>query len=134
MLTGMLTSYMSRIMPEHRSTSRVSWLYLLLPLMGCAAPKPQLAVSQPPAPVAPLYTGTIAAIRPESSAQDPTGSLQQIMTILGQPAPQPANASEIIMRMPDNSIKTSVQAPQPALAAGSKVAVMAGSTAALQPY
>lgn len=103
--------------------------------MGCAAPKPQLAASpQPQAPAAPLYSATIAAIRPESSSQDPTGALQQTLSILGQPAPQPVNVSEIVMRMPDNSIKTSVQPPQPALTAGSKIVVTAGSAASHQPY
>jgi hypothetical protein len=102
--------------------------------VGCAAPKPQLAASPPPTPAAPLYSATIAAIRPESSSQDPTGSLQQIMSILGQPAPRAADVSEIVMRMPDNSVKTSVQPAQPALTAGAKVVVTAGPAAALQPY
>jgi hypothetical protein len=129
----MLTSGMFRISPEHR-LPRLSCLCLLLPLLGCAAAKPQLAASSPPALVAPpLYTGTITAIRPESSTPDPTGSLQQIMSILGQPAPPPANASEIVMRMPDNSIKTSVQAPRPALAAGSRIIITDGPVTSLQP-
>lgn len=131
----MLTSSMSRIPPEHRRpASPALWLCLLLPLMGCAAaPKPQLAVAPPPPQAAPLYSATIAAIRPESSSQDPTGSLQQIMSILGEPAPQAANASEIVMHMPDNSIKTSVQSTQPALAPGARVVVTAGPAASSQP-
>ncbi len=94
-------------------------LCLLLPIAACAAPKPQIAVSRP----APAYTGTIVSIRTESTAQDPTGALQQIASILGQPAPQPLTASEIVLRMPDGTIKTSVQPPSPALTAGGKAAI-----------
>ena len=55
------------------------------------------------------------------------------MSILGEPAPPPANASEIVMHMPDNSIKTSVQPPQSALTAGARVVVTAGPAASFQP-
>lgn len=133
----MLASGMSGIPPEHRPTrhqaSRALRFCLLLPIMGCAASKPQLAASPPPAPAAPLYSATIATIRPESSSQDPTGSLQKIMSILGQPVPRAADVSEIVMRMPDHSIKTSVQSSQPSLMAGARVVVIAGSTTSLQP-
>jgi hypothetical protein len=109
-------------------------LSLLLPLAACAAPRPQ-APAPAPQPVAQtIFSGTILSIRPESAAQDSTGSLQQIMTILGQPAPQPLNASEIVLRLPDGTIKTSVQAPQDSLSVGGKAAITAAAASGLQPY
>lgn len=116
-----------------RCTRPLARLCLLLPLAACAAPRPQLAANPPPVTAPITYSGTIIAVRPESSSQDPTGSLQQIMTILGQPAPQPLNCSEVALRLPDGTVKTSVQPSQATLAVGSKAAITATSTAAIQP-
>ena len=102
--------------------------------MGCAASKPQLAATQPQRTAVPVFTGTIAAIRPETSSQDTTGSVQQIMSILGEPAPPSLNASEIVLHMADNTFKTSVQPPSPGLTAGSRAAVMPPPNATIQPY
>lgn len=77
---------------------------------------------------APAYSGTIVAIRTESTVPDPTGALREIASILGQPAPQPVTASEIVLRMPDGAIKTSVQPPSPALMAGGKAAITAAGS------
>jgi hypothetical protein len=108
-------------------------LCLVLPLIACAA-KPQLAAAPPPPVAAPSYTGTIAAIRPESSGQDTTGSIQQIMTILGQPAAPAADASEVVLRLSDNTVRTNVQAPSAALAPGNRAMVTAPPNATIQPY
>jgi hypothetical protein len=56
------------------------------------------------------------------------------MTILGEAAPQPLQAAEIALRLPDNSIKTSVQAPVAALAPGSRAAITTGPDATIQPF
>jgi len=106
----------------------------LAPLAACAAPKPQLPVTQQQSVAPVVYPGTVVAIRPESSSQDPTGSLQQIMSILGQPAPQPLNASEVVMSMPDGTVKTSVESPTTSLTVGSKAAITANSGTGTQPY
>ena len=124
--------------PTHRTArhciGHMLGVALLAPTVGCAPSHPQLAVSQPQPSGPPANAGTIAAVRPVSSASDPTGSLHQIMSILGQPAPQPADASEIVLRMPDNSVKTNVQARPATLAAGSRAAITAGPVATIQPY
>jgi hypothetical protein len=82
----------------------------------------------------PAYTGAIAAIRPETSAQDTTGSIQQIMSILGQPAPPSLDAPEIVLRLTDNSVRTSVQASSTSLVAGSKAMVTSPPNVTIQPY
>jgi hypothetical protein len=132
----MLASNMPHLTPIHwpslRPTYRMLGLSLLL--SSCAATKAQIAVNQPQQLAPPTYSGTIAAIRPVSSSQDPTGSLRQIMSILGQTAPQPVDASEIVIRMPDDTIKTSVQPPQPSLMAGNKAVITAAPDATIQPY
>lgn len=115
-------------------TGRLLRLCLVLPVLGCSpAPKP-LTVSQPTLPP-PTSTGTIAAIRPESSLQDPTGALRQAMSILGYPAPPAVDMSEIVIRLPGDTIKTSVQ-PLPArLAVGSRAMITAAAPDVLiQPY
>jgi hypothetical protein len=113
---------------------RVLGLCLLLQIAGCAAPKAPIAVSQPQQPAPRTYSGTIAAVRPVSSAPDQTGSLRQILSILGQATPQPIDASEIVIRLPDNTIKTNVQAPQPSLMAGNKAVITPEPAAMIQPY
>ena len=113
---------------------RMLGLCLLLPVIGCAASKPQVATVQPLPMAVPAYTGTIAAIRPETSAQDTTGSIQQIMSILGQPAPPSLDASEIVLRLTDNTVRTSVQASSTSLTAGSKAMVTAPPNVTIQPY
>lgn len=117
------------------STSRsMLGLCLLLPIMGCAASKPQVAAIQPLPMAVPAYTGTIAAIRPETSSPDTTGSIHQIMSILGQPAPPSLNASEIVLRLADNTVRTSVQPSSTPLVAGSKAMVTAPPNVTIQPY
>jgi hypothetical protein len=129
---------MPRQTPEPRTARHhigyILGLALLTPTIGCSSHTPQPIASQPQPAGPRANAGTVAAVRPVSSAQDPTGSLHQIMSILGQAAPQPADASEIVLRMPDNTVKTSVQAPQTTLAAGSRAAVTAGPIATIQPY
>ena len=55
------------------------------------------------------------------------------MSILGQPVPQVTDASEIVVRMPDDTVKAKVQAPQSALGVGSKAVITTGPTATIQP-
>lgn len=83
--------------------------------------------------IAPAPPGTVAAIRSVTSSPDPTGSVRQIMSILGRSMPQLAEASEIIMRLPDESIKTNVQPPA-SLSVGEKAAITTGPDATIQPY
>jgi hypothetical protein len=56
------------------------------------------------------------------------------MSVLGQTAPQPVDASEIVIRLPDNTVKTNVQAPQPALASGNRAVITAEPSPTIQPY
>jgi hypothetical protein len=108
-------------------------LCLALPVIGCASPKAPASVT-PQAMAAPGISGTIAAIRPVTSSQDPTGALKQIMSILSQSAVPAVSASEIVMRLPDDTIKTSVQPAPAPLAPGSRAAITAGPDTAIQPY
>lgn len=122
--------------PKGRTTRyRAARLLGLCPLLvaaGCATSKVPVAAVQPQPSAPPAISGTIAAIRPETSSPDPTGSLQQIMSILGQPAPQVTDASEIVVRMPDDTVKAKVQAPQSTLAVGSKAVITTGPAATIQ--
>lgn len=56
------------------------------------------------------------------------------MTILGESAPQAVTASEIIVRLPDDTIKTNVQSSPSSLAVGSEAAITTGPDATIQPY
>lgn len=137
----MLMTLMPRKTPQPGSrrdqTRRILIFGGLLLGAGCASPTPKLAARQTPPPAPPSYAGTIVAIRPESSSQDPTGSIQQIMSILGETAPQPApqvvSASEIVIRMPGDTIKTSVQPHQDTLAVGSPAAIVEASDPSIKP-
>jgi hypothetical protein len=74
------------------------------------------------------------AIRPEASSQDPTGALQQIMSILGQPLPQAVETSEIVLHMPENMIKTSVQPQLASLMVGHKAMITGSPDTSIRPY
>jgi len=106
---------------------------LLLPLAACAAPAQPNAANAPPAPPPPAYTGTVLALRPESALPDPNGALAQIMTILGEPAPAAVNGTEIIIRLPDNGVRASVQPSASGFTLGGKAAIPDGPSAAIQP-
>jgi hypothetical protein len=56
------------------------------------------------------------------------------MSILGQRAAQPLNASEVVMSMPDGTVKTSVESPATSLTVGSRAAITANSGTGAQPY
>ncbi|WP_297493202.1 hypothetical protein [Acidocella sp.] len=120
--------------PNARDLIRFILFGVLLVTAGCAAAPPERAETQAQPAGIPLYSGTITAIRPETSYPDPTGSLRQIMSILGQPSPPAVNASEFVIRMPADTIKTIVQLPGSALSIGAKVALLPGSPALIQPF
>lgn len=107
---------------------------LLLSTAGCAAATPEHAVAQALSAGLPVYSGTIIAVRPEASYPDPTGALYQIMSILGQPVPRAVSASEIVIRMPGDTIKANVQPPAAAQLVGAKATLITTSMALIQPY
>ena len=125
--------------PKHLKSCRnmrsTAWVALLLPLSCCAAAAPKMVETQPAAPAPPLFTGVVVAIRPETSAPDPTGAYGQIMAILGRPAAVPAtvSASEIVLRLPDDSVKTNMQEDPGGLTVGSKAMVTAPPDSSIQP-
>ena len=119
--------------PRFRLPKPMSMGFLLLPLAACAASAPHVAVNAQPAPPPPAYTGTVLALRPESALPDPNGALAQIMTILGEPAPTALNATEIIIRLPDNGVRASVQPSASGFTIDGKAAILDGSGASIQP-
>lgn len=116
---------------------RPSWagaaLLLLLPLCGCAPAEKQAAGGQPSLATPPTYSGVIAALRPASSANDPTGAVAQIMSILGQPAAA-ASGTEIVIKLSDNSVKSIVQPSADGLSVGGKVMIAETPATSIQPY
>ena len=125
----------TRLMPMPAFRSIPLWLglaLLLAPLSSCAQPQKQLAASPPPA-AAPPPPCVVAALRPVSSASDPEGALAQIMSILQQPL-TPASGTEIIVRLPDNSVHSLVQSDASSLAPGIKAGIFRTPAVSIQPY
>ncbi len=81
-------------------------------LAGCAASHP---VAQRPVSLAQgvAYTATVLSVRPVGSGL----ALPQVMQILGEPAADPpAQAEEIVVQLPDGSVKSLVPPAGAALA------------------
>ncbi len=91
-------------------------------LAGCAAPRP--AAQQAAAPAQGVsYTAQVVSVRQVSAGL----ALNQVMQALGQQAPDaPAPAQEIVVQLPDGSVKSLVPPPGAApatLAPGTQVVI-----------
>ena len=96
------------------SAMRGVYLYFsgLVLLAGCAAPQP--VVQRIAAPEGQAYPAKVLAVRPVSAGL----ALAQIMQTLGEPEPgQNAVAQEVVVQMPDGSVKSLVPPPGTAMAA-----------------
>ncbi len=83
-------------------------LGILLVLGGCAA-QPRTA---PVAVMPQAYTAQILSVRPVSAAGGAAPALNQVMQSLGTPAMSPpASAREIILQLPDGSVRSLVPPP-----------------------
>ncbi|MDE1883188.1 MAG: hypothetical protein KGH70_04325 [Rhodospirillales bacterium] len=84
----------------------------LVLLAGCAAPHP--AVRQAAAPEQQLYPARVLAVRQVSAGL----ALGQVLQTLGEPAAgQNATAQEVVVQMPDGSVKSLVAPPGTAMSA-----------------
>ncbi|MDE2343393.1 MAG: hypothetical protein KGL63_08400, partial [Betaproteobacteria bacterium] len=93
----------------------------LILLAGCAAPQP--VARQVTAPGQQIYQAKVLAIRPVSAGL----ALAQVMQTLGEPdAVQETAAQEVVVQMPDGSVKSLVPPPgtvMEALAPGADVLI-----------
>ncbi|MDE1897159.1 MAG: hypothetical protein KGH91_08800 [Rhodospirillales bacterium] len=81
-------------------------------LTGCAAPQP--VVQHIAAPEGQAYSAKVLATRPVSAGL----ALAQVMQTLGEPNAAPGvGAQEVILQMPDGSVKSLVSPPGTATAA-----------------
>lgn len=84
----------------------------LVLLTGCAAPQP--VAQRISAPEGQVYPAKVLATRPVSAGL----ALAQVMQTLGEPNAAPgAGTQEVIVQMPDGSVKSLVPPPGTALAA-----------------
>jgi hypothetical protein len=82
-------------------------------LAGCAASQPVPRQASAPAQGA-SYTAKVLSVRPVAGGL----ALPQVMQALGEPAADPsATAREIVVQLPDGSVKSLVPPPGAALAA-----------------
>ncbi|HTQ72215.1 MAG TPA: hypothetical protein VMH92_12065 [Acidocella sp.] len=102
--------------------SRPAFLACLSLLAGCAASRPVAQQAPDPAQGG-AYTAKVLSIRPVSAGV----ALPQVMQILGAPsAATPAPAQEIVVQLPDGSVKSLVPPPgatPAALAPGAQVVI-----------
>jgi len=105
--------------PRNISPARAGAALLALAgLSGCApsAPPAATAIAAPP-------TATVVAVRHAAPGQS-GAALGRIMTILGQPMPGGAGpGTEIVIRLPDGSVKSVAEPGDPAFAPGQAVSV-----------
>ena len=105
-----------------------------LPLLaGCAARAPVQPLAQTSPLRGRLSTGTVIAVRP---VDIPAGNaaLARVLAGLGQPtASDPPPAEEVVIRRPDSSVVSVVEARQPGFTPGERVNIAEAAATALHP-
>lgn len=115
--SGATLCYMRAIKPStlRQYLALGSTLALLSGLTGCATPAPVTQASRQ-ATTGSFYTGTVVSVRHVGTTANSTGSVNQVMSVLGQPPAIPqSSAMEIVIRLADGSVRTFAQPSQPAL-------------------